>query len=53
MALRTLNLPPLKRLPESLPADGAVSIALQDGIPVFRAADRVVARIESSVAQAG
>lgn len=47
MAIHASTIPPIRRLPGSLPADGAVSIALQDGIPVFRAAASVSARIEA------
>lgn len=47
MAIRTSTVPPFRRLPDSLPEDGAVSIALQEGVPVFRAAASVSARIEA------
>jgi hypothetical protein len=39
------HLPKLTELPESL-SEGAVSIALSEGIPTFRASARVVKRIE-------
>lgn len=39
--------PRLRELPESLPADGAVCIELEEGIPVFRTSTVVQARIEA------
>jgi len=38
--------PKIHDLPESLPDDGAISIALEEGIPVFRAAKVVQERIQ-------
>ncbi len=38
-------LPPLNHLPASLPLEGAVRIELESGIPIFRAAKSVQARI--------
>lgn len=40
-------LPQLQNLPASLPLDGAVRIELEAGVPIFRASERVQARIES------
>ena len=40
------NLPKLTELPISLPVDGAISIALEQGVPTFRASEAVVKRIE-------
>lgn len=37
--------PKLKKLPDSMPGDGAISIDLVEGIPVFRAAKVVQERI--------
>ncbi len=39
------DLPKLTELPASLPADGAISIALEQGVPTFRASEAVVKRI--------
>lgn len=41
--------PRLHALPRTMPADGAISIALEQGIPVFRAATRVQTRIRTLV----
>jgi hypothetical protein len=38
-------LPKIKKLPETMPDDGAISIALEEGVPVFRAARVVQERI--------
>ena len=35
----------LQKLPDSMPGDGAISIALVEGIPVFKAAEVVQERI--------
>ena len=40
------NLPKLTELPKSLPADGAISIVLVQGVPAFRASAAVVSRVE-------
>ena len=40
-------LPQLRRLPATLPVDGAVRIELEEGIPVFRASSAVQARVET------
>lgn len=37
--------PRLRKLPESLPRDGAISIELEEGVPVFRASTAVQSRI--------
>ncbi len=39
-------LPKLQSLPDTLPADGAIGIELQNGIPVIRASSCVQDRIE-------
>lgn len=38
-------LPKIKKLPKTMPDDGAISIALEEGVPVFRAAKVVQDRI--------
>lgn len=44
----TTSVPPkLQSLPATLPIEGAVSIELQEGIPIFRASSTVQARIET------
>ena len=44
----TTNLPlKLDRLPETLQAEGAIHLELVEGIPIFRASDRVQNRIEN------
>jgi hypothetical protein len=43
--LPTSALPPLDRLPASLPLEGAVRIELEEGIPIFRASSSVQRRI--------
>jgi len=40
------SLPRLRRLPTSLPGDGAISIRLEEGAPIFRASTAVQARIQ-------
>lgn len=40
-------LPNLRKLPKSMPNDGAISMALVEGVPVFRASSQVQARIET------
>jgi hypothetical protein len=44
-------LPKLHSLPPSLPIEGAVSIQLVEGIPIFRASDIVQSRIERLLAK--
>lgn len=39
-------LPKLKDFPTSLPAEGAVRIELEEGVPIFRASATVQTRIE-------
>ncbi|MBE9077852.1 hypothetical protein IQ241_11195 [Romeria aff. gracilis LEGE 07310] len=39
-------IPKLSRLPQHLPAEAAVSIELEEGIPMFRASSTVQTRIE-------
>lgn len=41
-----LPLPSLKKLPRTMPKEGAISITLQEGVPVFRASEPVQARIQ-------
>ncbi len=44
----TTNLPmKLSHLPNSLPLDGAISIELVEGVPIFRASSLVQERIEA------
>ncbi len=44
----TTNLPlKLDRLPETLQSEGAIRLELVEGIPIFRASDRVQNRIEN------
>ncbi len=45
--MTTLIPPVFQSLPASLQAEGAVSIAMEEGIPIFRAAQRVQTRIET------
>lgn len=40
-------LPNLRKLPKSMPNDGAISMAIVEGVPVFRASSQVQARIET------
>lgn len=44
---RSIPLPRFERLPSSFPAEGAVRIELEDGLPVFRASTAVQERIEA------
>ena len=44
----TTHLPlKLHGLPKSLPIEGAIRIELVEGVPIFRASERVQARIET------
>ena len=43
----TQLLPKLSRLPVTWPAEGAVRIELEEGVPIFRASNVVQTRIES------
>lgn len=47
MAVRQSRMPRLRGLPDTMPDEGAVTIELEDGVPVFRASSGVLARIES------
>ena len=40
------HFPKLTELPVSLPADGAISIVLVQGVPTFRASAAVLSRVE-------
>ena len=40
------SLPALNNLPASLPIEGAVSIALEEGVPIFRASKTIQDRIQ-------
>lgn len=42
-----MPLPKLRKLPRSLPEEGAISIALQEGVPVFRASRVVQERVQT------
>jgi hypothetical protein len=44
-------LPTLHNLPANLPLEGAISIELQAGIPIFRASDIIQNRIEILLAK--
>lgn len=41
-----LPLPKLKKLPRTMPKEGAISIALQEGVPIFRASKPVQERVQ-------
>ncbi len=43
------TLPKLRKLPSSMPDDGAVNILLQEGVPIFRASHDVQERIQALV----
>jgi hypothetical protein len=43
----TYPLPKLNKLPATMPDDGAISLVLQEGAPVFRASNRVRRRIQA------
>ena len=43
------TLPKLRKLPSSMPDDGAVNISLQEGVPIFRASHDVQQRIQALV----
>lgn len=42
-----LPLPKLKKLPRSMPEEGAITIILQEGVPIFRASRSVQERIQT------
>jgi hypothetical protein len=46
MAIELPPIPNLKRLPDSMPAEGAVNIVMEEGVPIFRASTAVLSRIE-------
>lgn len=41
------SLPRIRQLPDTLPEDGAIDIALVEGVPVFRASRQVQEHVES------
>lgn len=49
--MTTPLLPTLQSLPATLPLEGAISIELQEGIPIFRASSSVHNRIASLLAK--
>lgn len=46
MTYQPLPLPKIRKLPRSLPAEGAISMALEEGIPIFRASRMVQERVQ-------
>jgi hypothetical protein len=42
-----LPLPKIKKLPRSMPEEGAISIVLQEGVPIFRASRAVQERVQA------
>lgn len=42
----SLSLPKLKKLPRTMPEEGAISIVLQEGVPIFRASQSVQERVQ-------
>lgn len=40
------TLPKLRKLPSTMPDDGAVNITLEEGVPIFRASTQVQQRIQ-------
>jgi hypothetical protein len=42
-----LPLPKIKKLPRSMPEEGAISIILQEGVPIFRASRAVQERVQA------
>lgn len=51
LIMTTPLLPTLQSLPANLPLEGAISIELQEGIPIFRASSIVQNRIEALLAK--
>ena len=51
MMLQVLPFPRLDQLPTTLPDDGAISMALEDGAPIFRASASVQTRIQQLMAK--
>jgi hypothetical protein len=45
-AFEPLPLPKIKKLPRSMPEEGAISIVLQEGVPIFRASRAVQERVQ-------
>jgi hypothetical protein len=45
--LEPLPLPKIKKLPRSMPEEGAISIVLQEGVPIFRASRAVQERVQA------
>ncbi len=45
--MTTSMIAPITALPQNLPLDGAIAIALQDNIIIFRASSNIQQRIES------
>ena len=41
------SISPITTLPKNLPLDGAIAIALQDGVMIFRASQNIQERIEN------
>jgi len=41
------TIPPITALPQNLPLDGAIAIALQDNVMIFRASSNIQQLIES------
>ncbi len=46
MMLQVDPFPKLQQLPVTLPEDGAINMALENGVPIFRASAMVQARIQ-------
>lgn len=44
--MQSYPLPSLNKLPKSMPNDGAISMAFEEGVPVFRASTQVQERIQ-------
>ncbi len=51
MMLKVSSFPKLEQLPISLPHDGAISMSLEQGVPVFRASSLVQERIQQLLIQ--
>jgi len=47
MMIQTYPLPKLQKLPVTMPEDGSISIMLEEGVPIFRASNRVIERIHN------
>lgn len=46
MMIQSYPLPKLQKLPATLPGDGAISIAIEEGVPIFRASTAVQEHIQ-------